>query len=254
MSDAELRDLAAAYALGALDPDESRAFERLLEASPELAREVAELREVSGLLASGAPTAQPDAALRTRVLQRVAAEHDARARRSAIALWLPRLAWAAAVAGVVGTVLFARQAREVGARMSAVERQRDSLAGELAERQRTLDAILGPNTVQFRLVSPSAPQPGIDVFWNRQTNVWVLHAVALQPAPAGRTYQLWFLHGGAAVPASTFNSEAGGEAVVTVPGPADPAGLTGAAITEEPAGGSPQPTTTPILVGAVQRQ
>lgn len=253
MNDADLRDLAAAYVLGALDPDEAREFKRLLAASPELAREVAELREVGVLLARGAPRVEPDPSLRRRVLDRVALE-----RRRVLARprtrWLPRLAWAAAVAGIVGAVLFARQTRQADARLATLERQRDSLAGELVERERILDAILGSSTVQFRLTSPSDPQPGIQVFWNRQTNVWVLHAVALRPAPDGRIYQLWFLRGGEAVPASTFDSEADGDIVMTVPGPADPAGLTGAAVTEEPAGGSPQPTSAPILVGTVQPQ
>ena len=253
MSDADLRDLAAAYVLGALDPDEAREFERLLATSPDLAREVLELREVGGLLARGAPRVEPDPSLRRHVLDRVALE-----RRTALARpptrRLPRLAWAAAAAGIAGVALFARQAGRAGERVAALERQRDSLAGELVERERILDAILGSSTVQFRLTSPSDPQPGIQVFWNRQTNVWVLHAVALRPAPAGRVYQLWFLKEGEAIAASTFDSEADGDVVVTVPGPADRAGLTGAAITEEPAGGSPQPTSAPILVGTVQPQ
>ncbi len=37
---AELRDLASAYVLGALDPEETRAFEAALEASDDLRREV----------------------------------------------------------------------------------------------------------------------------------------------------------------------------------------------------------------------
>ena len=253
MSDAELRDLAAAYALGALEPDEARAFERLLESSPELAREVDELREVGGLLVSGVPAVHPDPAFRSRVLDRVAREREAVSPRSAGAVWLPRLAWAAAAAGIVGAVLLAQQRREMGARLATLERQRDSLTGELASQRETLDAILGATT-QFRLTSPGDPQPGLQVFWNRPSNVWVLHAVALQPAPPGRVYQLWFLRGGEAIPASTFNSRADGELVVTVPGPADRVGLTGAAITEEPIGGSPQPTSTPILVGSVEPQ
>ena len=46
-------DLAAAYALGALSPDEARRFEAFLATSPEAQREVAEYREVAALLALG---------------------------------------------------------------------------------------------------------------------------------------------------------------------------------------------------------
>ena len=49
----------------------------------------------------------------------------------------------------------------------------------------------------------------------------------------------------------TFNTAAGGRAIVTLPAPA---GLRPdlSAVTEEPAGGSPQPTQQPFLVGAWQ--
>ena len=45
-----VRDLAAAYALGALSPEESREFEAYLASSPEAQREVAEYRDVAALL------------------------------------------------------------------------------------------------------------------------------------------------------------------------------------------------------------
>ena len=51
-SDAPL-DLAAAYALGALSPDEAQRFEAFLATSAEAQREVAEYREVAALLALG---------------------------------------------------------------------------------------------------------------------------------------------------------------------------------------------------------
>jgi anti-sigma-K factor RskA len=61
------RDLAAAYALGALDAPEAKAFEELLARDAELAREVAEYREVAALLALAEPASPPDG-LRARVL------------------------------------------------------------------------------------------------------------------------------------------------------------------------------------------
>ena len=48
-----VRDLAAAYALGALGTDDTREFERLLAGSPDLQRDVAEYREVAALLGLG---------------------------------------------------------------------------------------------------------------------------------------------------------------------------------------------------------
>ncbi|MBP6669869.1 MAG: hypothetical protein KA180_10525, partial [Gemmatimonadales bacterium] len=93
----DLRDLAAAYALGALDPAEARAFEAFMATSPETAREVAEYREVNALLALGTGGgATPAPELRARVVARATA-----ARAAALAPRAPRLAWLALAASLV---------------------------------------------------------------------------------------------------------------------------------------------------------
>ena len=75
------------------------------------------------------------------------------------------------------------------------------------------------------------------------------------PVPNGnRQYQLWFLHkeDPKAVDGGLFSVEADGRAVFEVDNPALTAGMTGLAITEEPQGGSPAPTTTPILAASIE--
>src|SRR5437867_389335 len=79
-------------------------------------------------------------------------------------------------------------------------------------------------------------------------------AFDLPPAPAGRTYQLWAIEKGRApVSVGTFNPAPNGRAVITLP---MPAGVKPdlSAVTDEPAGGSPQPTQQPFLVGSWQRR
>jgi anti-sigma-K factor RskA len=77
----------------------------------------------------------------------------------------------------------------------------------------------------------------------------ILTAFDLQPAPAGRTYQLWGIADGAQpVSLGTFNTGPSGQAAVALA--FDPAlRFSVSAVTEEPTGGSPQPTTQPFLVG-----
>src|SRR5947199_39328 len=94
--------------------------------------------------------------------------------------------------------------------------------------------------------------PTMRLYWNRARGLVVLAAFDLPPAPSGRTYQLWAIKKGQnPVSLGTFNTAAGGRAVVTLPAPA---GLKPdlSAVTEEPAGGSPQPTQQPFLVGTWQ--
>jgi len=75
------------------------------------------------------------------------------------------------------------------------------------------------------------------------------------PVPASnRQYQLWFLRKEDPKPTDggLFSVEADGRAVFEVDNPALTAGMTGLAVTEEPQGGSPAPTTTPILTASIE--
>lgn len=243
-----LHDLAAAYALGALDADEKRAFEAELARSQTLQREVAEYRKIVALLAHGADAGEVGPDLRRRLAWRVAQER-AKARRPRLAY----LAWAAAIAGIVVSSVLAVRARRLERAVDSAVAELDQIRRTLANREEILGTILA-STVTFTLGTPGERRPAVRIYWNRESNRWVLLATSLEPAPPGRTYQLWFLQDGRAVPSVTFNSEAGGNALVIAPGPATAQGLSGAAISEEPAGGSAQPTTTPILVGSLPAQ
>jgi anti-sigma-K factor RskA len=245
-----LRDLAAAYALGALDAEEAAVFEREVANSPDLAREVAAYREVAALLGLAAPPAHLDPALKGRLLERVARPQARPVVRRG--RWPERLAWAAALAGLVASGVFGLKARGAGRYAARLEAELARTRSVLAERETSLHTILGPGTVAFTLSRTGARQPSAQGYWNRGANRWVLYVTSLQPAPRGRAYQLWFLHGNKATPSVTFNSEPAGTALLSLPGPAEVAGLTAAAITEEPEGGSPQPTSAPILVGLIK--
>lgn len=244
-----LRDLAAAYALGALDPQEAAAFAREVASSPELAREVAEYREVAALLALSAPGAPLDPTLKQRLFALVPHGAPVLARRRP---WLEGLAWAAAAAGLLvgGTLTF--KARAAGRELGRLRAELAQARALLADREGTLRTILGPGTVAFTMGATGAREPSVQGFWNRSTNRWVLYVTSLDPAPRGRAYQVWFLHGNHPTPSVTFNPGPGGTALLTLRGPEALAGLTGAAITEEPEGGSPQPSSAPILVGQVR--
>lgn len=246
------KDLAAAYVLGALEPDETRAFEARLETSDSLRHEVAELREVCGLLALGAaPVPRDDQVLKTRLLGEVRQVRPGRStsgpRPRRRDRWILGLAAAAAIViAVVQTV----RTGDLGRRLALVEGHADSLATRLARREATLDRILEPSTSLILLTATGERPPGIQLFWNRASDSIVLHAFNFPPAAAGRVYQLWFLHDGAPVPGGTFNSDPDGRAVVTLQGPPAAIELLGAAVTEEPVGGSSLPTSAIIVSGS----
>lgn len=132
---------------------------------------------------------------------------------------------------------------------------RDSLLSEgerkLAGQEATLNAILEPN-VQLTTLTAAGAQPIVQIFYDRVKRRLVLHAFRLAPVPAGRIYQLWLMpKKGAPIASQTFNTEADGHGLVTSVNVPAGGEIGGFALTIEPPGGSPQPTSTPILFGAL---
>jgi len=242
-----LRDLAPGYALGALTPEETRSFEAALAASPELQREVAELRELNALLAQR-DRLPPPPELKQRLRERIAAEKRAAfplpgagARpRSRVPQLLLGLGLAASLLLAIGLYL----------RLRSVQQTLSGSEQRLAEREATLNALLEPTVQLTTLTATGEAPPIVQVYWNRAANTLILHTFRLKPVPAGRIYQLWLLpKQGKPIPSTLFNTEATGHQLVQgVTVPADQQ-IAGFALTVEPAGGSPQPTTTPILFG-----
>ena len=261
MTTAAWFETAGAYVLGALDEEERVAFEQELSRSSELQREVDDLREVAALLAHAAPPALPPPGLRDRVIaearqvrpiggSRPEQERPAQKPRNQ---WVPWLAAAASL--VLAAAAGAGYWQEHNSRLALEREYQQTLAAvasrddDLASRDSLLAALIGPQVETTTLAATGQP-PSVRLFWNQERQTVVLAAFDLPPAPSGRTYQLWGIETGAApVSLGTFTTGPDGRTVVTLDVPADQA-FDVSAVTEEPAGGSPQPTTTPFLVGS----
>ena len=166
------------------------------------------------------------------------------------------LATAAAIA-LAALTPYTVQLRNRTRQLAAVVRD---LSARLADSDRQLlvarndvSLLAAPDArrVDLRGQAP-APQAGARAYFSRTRGVYFV-ASDLPSIAADKAYQLWFVLPGGANPvsASVFTPDAGGRAelIANVPaGMADPSVL---AVTLEPAGGSPQPTTTPFLVGNV---
>ncbi len=129
----------------------------------------------------------------------------------------------------------------------------DRVASDLEARDSLLATFLGPDVRTARLAATGQP-PSARLFWNAATASVVMAAFDLPPAPAGRVYQLWGIVTGLdPVSFGTFQTEPDGTAIFRSSVPAGIDFELGA-VTDEPAGGSPQPTTTPFLVGELSSE
>jgi anti-sigma-K factor RskA len=243
VTDHEWSELAAPYALGALAPDERERFEAHLADCAACRADVRALREVAVLLADAAPAATPPPGLRDRVLREARQARRIRRAGGPLAPWL-----AAAACLVIALGLGYGYLRERGASRRASAAL--AAAGDsIAARDSLVATLLSPD-VGTAALAATGQAPSARLYWSPSRRRVVMAVFRLPPAPAGRTYQLWAIAQGKPVSLGVFNTAADGRVTAAM---AVPPGLTFelSAVTEEPAGGSPQPTQQPFLVGKV---
>jgi hypothetical protein len=228
-----IRESIAAYALDALDPDERRRVQQdLLEHLPgcaDCSATMRELREVADELATGVDPVAPSRELEQRLLDAVRGEPRARTQPARRSRFMARIAVAAVVVGLAGSVAL-NVSYVVGA--DRAERDRIALAAMTHPDARTV-ALRGDAGSVLLVYRPQA-QP-------------LLVASGLPAPPAGRVYELWFLDGATPVPVRTFVPNDGR---IVLELPKDPSAFRGAAITIEE-GFVTAPTTDPVYAGTI---
>jgi anti-sigma-K factor RskA len=229
----ELRDQAAAFALGALPDDERLEFESHLLECGECEDDVRSFTRVATALACAAAPVEPPAALRARTLGAVRASspHPAVKYRS---VWLPWLAAAASLAIAAGLGAYAlnqrqhtTEAQSIIVVMTADDLQRIDLAGQ-----------------------PAAPNATARAFWSRSRGL-IFTASRLPPLPPGRIYQLWVIAGQTPVGAGLLRPELDGTVRSVLRSPVGLGRAAAFAVTIEPDGGVAAPTGDKYLVGLV---
>jgi len=169
--------------------------------------------------------------------------------------------WLAVAAGVIFVVtmgLFGATFRDRNEIRDALEAQRmvaikstqaaDSLKKVVAARDSLIAGLAGRDVAMMTLTSNAAREPYARMFWDRARSRWTFIASNMPALKPGRTYQLWLVTSKAKISAGVFqpqNGEAILEATYALTEP-----LNAIAVTEEPAGGVPQPTGTPVIAGS----
>jgi anti-sigma-K factor RskA len=250
------------YALGALDAAERVALEaHLAIGCQDCAKAVEEARRLVSQLAYLAPEAAPSDTLKGRLMQIVRAEAQGGKQYSASGSVIPLWMWA----GVAALLLFSlystwsarRLQQEIQAanqRAAAILERHRELESQLQLAKRAATIVTDPASVKIALASPDPQTPPLEATWHSQLGI-VLTGRKI-PAPSGnRVLQLWLIPkapGGKPIPSLALRPDADGKFVLLVSNPPKLMAETKAlVITEEPAGGSPQPTSTPRWVGGV---
>jgi anti-sigma-K factor RskA len=268
----QLSEFYEAYALGALEGPEREEIERhLARGCTACTAGVEQARWLVAQLAYLAPEAQPPAALRGRIVaaamasapggatavaggagvRSIAARADRR-RQSAIPGW----AWAIAAALLLATVYSVRQTRQLDRELAAVQRdlrdgqaQRAAIESEREHYQMAMEILSAQDTKTLELMPKKAAMPAVQAYWSPKMGLLVMSANMPQMA-SNMTLQLWMVpKKGQPMSVGIFRPDGEGH-VMLVAAPGEPiAEIAALAISEEPAGGSPQPTSAPVWVG-----
>jgi Anti-sigma-K factor rskA/Putative zinc-finger len=260
----EQHTLTGAYAVGALTGDERAAFESHLAECAECAQEVRELDATAARLGAAEETAPPPR-MRAAVLARISevrqlppdADGDGGLPRKhgdpggghgpgAIPLQgrrrRPGRPFSTWISSIAAAVLLA-VAIALGAVSVNLYRDLDHLRAQSGEVSRVL-AAPDARTVSDPVGGAGQSSRGSVVF-SEQLDSAVFAATGLPAPPDGRTYQLWFVGADGARSAGLFHPDANGQVTQVLDG--DLGAAQAVAFTVEPAGGSEQPTSQPLL-------
>ena len=172
-------------------------------------------------------------------------------------------AWMAMAAGllaILGVGAFLRASRErdaARASLAAVQATSgtqlaalDSLRTTLKTREQMIANLIGPQVAVMTLTSTMPTAPTARMFWDQQHGAWTFVAHHIPMPKAGRTYQMWLVTPTAKISAGTFMPNQSGEVMMQATYPLPKDSLAAVAVTDEPMGGSPQPTTPPMMVAS----
>ena len=242
----DLHGLSGVYALDALTGLELDQFEHHLHRCPPCENEVRGFRETATRLAQ-AVAASPPAALRERVLAAASVTRQlppevretlpARTRpartRPAGRPWLPRVAVAVAAAAVAAAVA-------LGVVQSSTQQQLSQAQAE----NRSVAAVLAAPDARLAVRRTSAGGLAT-VVASQSRHALIISTAGLPDLSGGKVYELWFLAGQTARRAGLLPPPAAGRTAPLLASGLQPGDAV--ALTVEPAGGTSQPTTTPIV-------
>lgn len=225
----ELRPDYAAYALGILDdPEKTEITEHLSRKCGKCVPGVASALATVSAMSGAVKVMEPPKELRGRVIAMVSRESPKRS-------WLVFLPWGLAAALAIALLSVSLPGRRMNP--------------ETAKLEQALSILNDPATRDVSFGETQQPAKG-RVFVHATRGV-VFMAARLPKIGSGKTFELWVIPAkGNPIPAGTFASESDGTAVYVRPGPVEN-GAAAFAVTVEPEGGSPQPTTKPFIVAGL---
>ena len=249
----QLAPLYEEYALGVLEGEERAEVEtHLARACPHCTPGIEKARWVVAQLAQMSPEAQPPQSLKRKILDAVKSTGNVAeiAKASPIRAAFPVWAWAAAAALAILTGYSIRQMGNQNAQLADLRRQmkiatlqNKALQDQLELGRQITSVMMSPDSMPLKLMPKDKNMPMVHAYLHPHMGV-AITADQMPAMPAARTLQLWSVpKNGKPMSVAIFHPDSQGQIAIVAPVKMPVNEIAMLAVTEEPAGGSPQPTT-----------
>jgi len=258
----QAKDLIPQFALGALEPTESAEIRaHLATGCPTCEGELAAANAMLEMLPLTLPPQPPPAGAKERLMTRVMSQSapEKASTRSSIA-WRIGPAIVGLAAGIVLTFLvLSVRMKSQGDQIALLGRQIEQknadihdLRAEVDTSQKQIHNFVVQTAELLNLKgTDKQPQAAAQVYVDRTNHRVLFRAEQIQGLAPNMTYELWLVgKDNRKIPMGMFTADDKGKAMMDMPMPPDIGPIAMAAVTDEPAGGMPQPTGSFQLMGA----
>jgi anti-sigma factor RsiW len=244
----EVLNLIPAYAFGTTDPEETRFVEKHLSDCPEAVAELSLYGEIRDGMLFEPPlvTAPPHLAEKIAQIPRSPKVAVQPLRPESITRPHFNVGWAAAAAVLVlfvfSNLYWFNQIQGIQAENAA-----------LLEDQRMFTAMRSGDLVETELAATDETMTDYSgsVLWKEDMQSALLRVANLPSTDEDQEYQLWLIGADHLIGVGTFRVNPDGTGVLKFESDEPFTAFSAFGITLEPAGGSPAPTTSPMLIGEI---
>ncbi|HEX4796426.1 MAG TPA: anti-sigma factor [Humisphaera sp.] len=257
----QAKDLIPQFALGALEPAEATELRaHLASGCPTCEGELAAANAMLEMLPLALPPARPPAGVKERLMMRVMSESTPKKVVSGTSLgWKIGPAIIGLAAGILLTLLvLASRIKSQGDTVALLNRQIEqknedihNLRGDVDRSQKEIHSLVAQSAEMLNLKgTDKQPQAAAQVYVDRNNHRVLFRAEQIQGLAPGKTYELWLVsQDNRKIPMGMFTADENGKAMMDMPMPPGIGPIAMVAVTDEPAGGMPQPTGSFQLMG-----